>query len=213
MPVPLSFVLSSLALILIPGPAMYYVMGRAQRSSREALYAVLGLVIGDVVLIALAAAGFATVLLNWPRVLLTLKCLGLGYLAWVAIRLLGHSPPSDTITQRPGAGAWRRITGEAFLLTLGNLKPLLFFAAFFTSFLPNGAGTGGFAKLGAIFECLNIVVYVVLISVVAVLKPRIGRHIKANWVARAGALALLACVIVAGGRLIIDAYQHSTNLG
>lgn len=189
-----AFVPAALLVIASPGPAMLLVLGALARSRRHALVAVLGLAVGDLLLISLAGLGLAGLVLRWPVLLLALRWLGAAYVAWMGLRSLWASlrPPqpqaaAGTPPASPHAGF-----RAALLLTLFNPKLVLFFAAFLPLFLdPRQAHwLLGFFGLGALFELLNLAWYALLIGALGSVA---ARHLDKPWLQRTSAVALLGC--------------------
>lgn len=158
-----AFVAAALLVIIVPGPATLFVLSQARQSTRRAWRAVAGLVLGDLLLISMAAFGLAALLLRWPALLLLLRWGGAAYIAWLGLGLL---------LARPGAAPKPVPDGgfiKALLITVGNPKPLLLFGAFFPLFIgAQATGPGWLAQfylLGGIFELLNIGYFAALLAV------------------------------------------------
>ena len=184
-----AFVAAALLVIVVPGPAMLFVLGQARTAAPRALLAVAGLVVGDLLLISAAGLGLGALLQQWPGALLVLKTVGAAYVAWLGLALLRSAPSGDAPGQ-PGGAAF----GPALLLTLLNPKPMLFFGAFFPLFLAADSGDwlGGFLRLGLLFELINIGWFTLLIAGVALLRRHSGPPAGA-WLNRRGGLGLLGC--------------------
>lgn len=194
-----SFLIASALLIIAPGPATFYVAAQARISARHAALAVAGIVFGDLVLIGVAGAGFATVALQWPLLIVALKVVGAVYVAWCGVKLL------RTRTGTHGAATpspRRRDLLQGFLLTLGNPKAILFFAAFFPTFIDTGSPQPwavSFYALGVVFEIVNLLYFAVLILLVCLISrggdARMAR-IDLNKVSGAGLLICAALMLV-----------------
>ena len=90
-----TYVLGTLAIVLLPGPNSIFVLAvGAQRGVRAGYRAAAGVFIGDAVLMALAAAGVASLLRTYPPVFMVIKYAGAAYLAWVGLGII--------------RGAWRK---------------------------------------------------------------------------------------------------------
>ncbi|MBJ6763001.1 LysE family transporter [Myxococcaceae bacterium JPH2] len=161
-----SFLLAATLVIIVPGPATFYVAGRAQHSTRSAGLATAGIVAGDVVLITLAGAGFAALVSRWPMLLQAIQVSGALYIAYLGVDLLRASPAADAqarAAEAPPSGG----VLKGFLITLTNPKPILFFGAFFPVFIDKGAQSwmGSFYALGGLFEVINLLYFAALITV------------------------------------------------
>jgi leucine efflux protein len=75
--------------VLLPGPNSIFVLTvGAQRGVRAGYRAAAGVFIGDAVLMALAAAGVASLLRAYPPVFMVIKYAGAAYLAWVGFGII-----------------------------------------------------------------------------------------------------------------------------
>ena len=84
-----TYVLGTLAIVLLPGPNSIFVLTvGAQRGVRAGYRAAAGVFIGDAVLMALAAAGVASLLRAYPPVFMVIKYAGAAYLAWVGFGII-----------------------------------------------------------------------------------------------------------------------------
>lgn len=130
-----TYVLGTIAIILLPGPNSLYVLATAaQRGIRSGYRAAFGVFVGDGVLMFAAAAGVASLLRAFPPLFLVLKWGGAAYLTYMGIRLLlgafrRTSPSAAPVldSQRP----FRR----ALVISLMNPKAILFFVSFFIQFV------------------------------------------------------------------------------
>lgn len=194
-----AFLLAATMVIAVPGPATFYVAAQAHRSSWEAVCAISGIVLGDMILIAASGLGFAGLVSQWPVLLLAVKLAGAAYLSYLAWELL-RSRPSDfsAAEQRPvpvanpGSGFVKGV-----LLTVSNPKPLLFFAAFFPMFIQAGTPTPmpGFYALGLLFELLNLSYFAAIILLLGRLRtcPGLERFFAGSFNRISGYGLLLCC--------------------
>ena len=94
-----TYVLGTIAIVLLPGPNSLFVLSvAARRGVRHGYAAACGVFVGDTVLMTLAALGAASLLKAVPALFLVIKMVGAAYLAWVGVQLI--------------AGAVRRWRGE-----------------------------------------------------------------------------------------------------
>ncbi len=90
------FVAASLALTLVPGPAVLYIVARSVEGGRKAgLASVLGIGAGGFVHVAFAAVGLSAVLASSAAAFSAVKWLGVAYLIYLG---LAASSPA---TRRP----------------------------------------------------------------------------------------------------------------
>src|SRR5262249_61820728 len=79
-----TYVIGTVAIILLPGPNSMYVLSVAAGRGVRAGYAgALGVFLGDGVLMTLSAAGVASLLRAEPVVFLVVKTAVAGYLCWI----------------------------------------------------------------------------------------------------------------------------------
>src|SRR3954449_9305636 len=83
------FVAASVVLLLTPGPAVLYIVGRSVEHGRSAgLVSVLGIHLGTIVHITAAAIGLSALLVSSALAFAVVKYLGAAYLIWIGIRTL-----------------------------------------------------------------------------------------------------------------------------
>lgn len=93
-----TYVIGTVLIILLPGPNSMFVLSVAARRGVRAGYAAAcGVFIGDGVIMALSAAGVASLLRAQPILFDVVKYAGAGYLCWIGYGLI--------------RGAWRRRAG------------------------------------------------------------------------------------------------------
>jgi len=193
------FMLATLALLVVPGPAVVYIVARSiDQGARAGIVSALGLAVGSVVLAAAAAFGVSAVLGASPRAFDAVRYLGAGYLAFLGIRtLLVRDAPAATARRR--REPFSRIFGEGILVNLTNPKTALFFFAFLPQFVnPEGSVRAQIVLLGLVFSAMGMVtdsVYAAAAGAVAGRlrsDPRFPRLSRASAAAVYLALAVLA---------------------
>src|SRR5215212_1884894 len=97
------FVAAALALLLVPGPAVMYVVTRSVDQGRPAgLASVLGVGVGRLVHIAFAAIGLSALLASSAVAFSVVKWLGAAYLIWLGLqRLLTRGAEDATASVEP----------------------------------------------------------------------------------------------------------------
>jgi threonine/homoserine/homoserine lactone efflux protein len=160
------FLAAGLALNLTPGPDMLYVAGTAaSRGTRAGLAAALGVGVGCLLHVALAALGVAALLASSPLAFAALKWAGAGYLVYIGARGLWQSRRKSAVTEAAVAptaaagagndatGLWPTFWQGAFINAL-NPKVALFFLAFLPQFIDAGGAAQGLAMfwLGLMFD-------------------------------------------------------------
>jgi threonine/homoserine/homoserine lactone efflux protein len=153
-----AFALASILLLVIPGPAVLYIVNRSVSDGRTVgLAAVAGVQLGTFVHAVGAAAGLSAVLATSAVAFTAVKWLGAGYLVYVGIRTLAtRAPVLDG--DRPGVTV-RRAFGQGFVVNLFNPKIALFFLSFLPQFIRADSGRPVMQAivLGLVFCVLGVV--------------------------------------------------------
>ena len=152
------FVASALALLLIPGPAVLYIVGRSLHQGRRAGFAsVLGIAAGSSVHVAAAAFGLSALLLASSLAFSVVKYAGAAYLIYLGVRTLLGDDPHQTATLAP-PDRLRRVVAQGMVVNVLNPKTALFFFAFLPQFVDPGRGPVAqqVLWLGGIFLLLSI---------------------------------------------------------
>jgi threonine/homoserine/homoserine lactone efflux protein len=136
----LLFAAASLGLLVVPGPAVLYIVTRSVEQGRRAGFAsVLGVHIGTTVHILAAAAGLSALLVSSATAFSAVKYAGAAYLIALGLRrLLGRRPPEDQARVR-GDDA-RQAFVQGIVVNVLNPKTALFFLAFLPPFLDPSRG-------------------------------------------------------------------------
>ncbi|WUH90083.1 LysE family translocator [Streptomyces sp. NBC_00433] len=142
------FAALSLVLVLIPGPSVLFVLGRAlAHGRRTALGSVLGNAIGAYALIALVALGLGEVVSRSVALFDALKLAGAAYLVFLgvkAFRARGTLSAALRGEAEEGSAAPRRgdlrTLWEGFVVGVTNPKTMVFFAAVLPQFVNRDAG-------------------------------------------------------------------------
>jgi leucine efflux protein len=157
-----TYVIGTVAIILLPGPNSMYVLSVAAGRGIRAGYAgACGVFLGDGVLMTLSAAGVASLLKAEPRLFMVVKYAGAAYLCWIGFGLLraaarrwrGPAPAADA----PVSADEQRPFLRALLVSLLNPKAILFFISFFIQFVDPGYPypAVSFLVLGTIAELVS----------------------------------------------------------
>src|SRR3954451_315369 len=134
------FAAAALALLVVPGPAVIYVITRSASQGRRAgLISVLGLHTGSIVHVAAAATGLSALLLASATAFEAVKLAGAAYLVWLGIvKLFGRSGAERQADAPPST--MRRVYGQGIVVEILNPKTALFFVAFLPQFVDPGRG-------------------------------------------------------------------------
>ena len=152
----LAFATASVILLLIPGPAVLYIVNRSVSDGREAGFAaVAGLSLGNLVHALAAAAGLSAVLATSATAFNAVKWLGAGYLVFVGVRTL-LTKPLDIDPDQPGVTPRRAFT-QGVVVNVLNPKVALFFLSFLPQFIHPEQGRPGLQALvlGIVFVLIG----------------------------------------------------------
>jgi len=160
----LSFSLASLALIVIPGPSVAYVLATTLRDGRRVgVAATLGVETGYLVHVAGTVLGISALLAASAAAFTVVKVVGGTYLLWLAWRAW-RSRDQRTLAQLAQPGGAPLSSRAAFLraLPVGALNPktAIFYLAFLPQFIQPAAGPVALQLLvlGLLFIALATVV-------------------------------------------------------
>ena len=129
-----AFIGATVVLLLIPGPAVIYMVNRTLADGRSVgLASVAGLEVGDTIQALLAALGLSAVLATSQHLFDTVKWAGVVYLVWVGVRTLMTSPSafSSDATHVTRGYAFR----QGVIVNALNPKTALFFLSIFPQFV------------------------------------------------------------------------------
>ena len=153
------FCLTALALLVIPGPAVLYVVVQgAEQGRRTGLASVAGVHLGTLVHVAAATVGLSALIVASAVAFSAVKYAGALYLVYVGVRkLLGRDEPS----LEPGGRrvSYRRAFVRGAVVNVLNPKTALFFLALLPQFIdPDRGGVWSQALvLGLLFVTLGLV--------------------------------------------------------
>lgn len=153
----LVFVAASVALLLVPGPAMLYIVTCSVEGGRRAgLLSMLGVETGGLVHVAGAAAGLSALLASSATAFSVVKYAGAAYLVYLGVqRLRGSAAGGEQGAPEHGRGA--RLFRQGVLVQVLNPKVAVFFLAFLPQFVdPARGAVGQIVVLGVVFVLLAV---------------------------------------------------------
>jgi leucine efflux protein len=159
-----TYVIGTICIILLPGPNSIYVLAvAARRGVRAGYQGAAGVVLGDSVLMVLAAAGVGTLLKTHPTVFMLFKWAGAAYLAWIGGKLIFEAVQrwlrgSQSNVETAAVQDLSHPFSRAFAICMINPKAILFFMSFFIQFIDPAyaAPVLTVAALGLIFQVFSI---------------------------------------------------------
>lgn len=196
------FAFASLVLVVVPGPAVVYILTRSVSQGKTAgLVSAVGVNTGSAVHVLAAVFGLSVILSRSATAFSLIKWAGVGYLAWIGIRTLrgGDAMFTDQTRERL---ALRRVFVQGVLVNILNPKVAIFFLAFLPQFVDTQASNPTLQTfvLGMTLVIVGLVsdgVYALIGGRVGKLfrkNPRAGRNIRigagVTYLALAGAAAL-----------------------
>jgi threonine/homoserine/homoserine lactone efflux protein len=152
------FVAAALALLLVPGPAVLYIVARSIDQGRVAgLVSVLGVHLGSLVHVAAAAIGLSSLLVSSAVAFSVVKYAGAAYLIYLGVRALLSREEPHAVEVRPAR--LRTLLRQGAVVNILNPKTALFFLAFLPQFVDPNAGHVALQLifLGLVFVALGLV--------------------------------------------------------
>jgi threonine/homoserine/homoserine lactone efflux protein len=196
------FCIASLALAVVPGPAVTYIVTHSVDKGRSAgLAAAAGVASGGLVHAVAATIGLSAVIASSAAAFTAVKLVGAAYLIAVGIRrMLGneseqvHAPPL----------ALRRLYRQGVIVNVLNPKTALFFLAFLPQFVDTGSAVAPqVALLGLTFVLIAFAsdcAYALLADLLAGRLRRNDRSARIRRVASGGVFVALGVTAAAAHR-------------
>jgi threonine/homoserine/homoserine lactone efflux protein len=154
------FVGAALVLLLIPGPAVLYIVARSMEQGRLAGFVSdLGIHTATLVHILAAALGLSALLASSALAFSIVKYAGAAYLVWLGLKKIfgrADAPAGDEVLVRHSHA---RLFRDGFIVNLLNPKTALFFFAFLPQFVAPERGhlAMQIAFLGLLFAVIGLV--------------------------------------------------------
>jgi threonine/homoserine/homoserine lactone efflux protein len=152
------FAAAALALAVVPGPAVLYIVARSVDQGRLAgLVSALGIGVGSLVHVTAATIGLSSLLASSATAFTIVKYAGAAYLILLGVHRLLTREEVAAVAARP-----RRALGKIFrdgvVVNVLNPKTALFFLAFLPQFVDpdKGAATLQILALGLIFTVIAL---------------------------------------------------------
>ena len=136
------FVIVSVVLIVVPGPGVLFVVGRAlAHGRRTALATAAGHAAGNYVVAACVAFGLGALLERSAQAFTVVKLAGAAYLVWLGIQAIRRrSSLADAMSAAAAPQAGWRALRDGFAVGVTNPKSLILFGAILPQFVNRGAG-------------------------------------------------------------------------
>jgi len=157
-----AFAALSFAIIVIPGPSVMFVVGRAlSLGRRAALVTVAGNAAGFYVQVVLVAIGLGAIVERSVAAFTAIKLVGAMYLVWVGVQAVVHRRRNARMSvEVDGADvvAHRSLFADGFVVGIANPKTIVFFAAILPQFVETGGAPAGVQMLvlGVVFAVIAL---------------------------------------------------------
>lgn len=154
----LSFAAASFVLLIIPGPAVLYIVNRSMSDGRSvALASVAGLELGNLTHAVAATAGLSAVIAASATAFGVIKWAGAVYLVGVGLNTLVRRP--DAVTLSVDHLPRRRAFSQGVIVNVLNPKVALFFLSYLPQFVDESRGPAWsqVLTLGVVFVVIGSV--------------------------------------------------------
>ncbi len=192
----LSFLLTSLIVVVSPGTGVLYTLAVALKSgARASVAAAFGCTLGIVPHMLAAMLGLAAVLHTSAMAFAALKWCGVAYLLYMAWQALRETGALGIDTRPAEVRSRRRVIVTGFLINILNPKLSIFFLAFLPQFIAvdEGHPIGRMLELSGAFMAMTYAVFVLYGLFAAAVRDRVITRPKVlAWLRRSFALGFAA---------------------
>lgn len=171
------FLAAALIIAVVPGPGIFYVMGRTLSDGRRVgIASTLGTAMGGSVHILAGALGISAIIFASAQFFAAFKLVGAAYLIWLGIRTFREA--GSQLKRLAGPISAARAFREGVLVEALNPKTAAFFLAFIPQFLEPAQGHPAiqFLALGLISVTLNSVADLLVVMMAANAQAKLTRH-------------------------------------
>lgn len=151
---------AAIVLLLIPGPAVLYIVARSIDQGRKAgLASCSGITTGGLVHVLAAAFGLSALLVSSAMAYSVVKYAGATYLVYLGIKKLRERPVAADGMKHVEPASLRHVYAQGVLVQALNPKTAIFFFAFLPQFVnpTRGPVTLQFLALGMIFIVMGFI--------------------------------------------------------
>jgi threonine/homoserine/homoserine lactone efflux protein len=138
----IGFTLASFVLIVVPGPGVLFVVGRAlSHGRRTAIATAAGHAAGNYVVAACVAVGLGTILQRSAEVFIAVKLIGALYLVILGVQAIRHRKSLATAMSGAAGSSdgWRALR-DGLVVGVTNPKSYILFGAILPQFVNRSAG-------------------------------------------------------------------------
>ncbi|MFZ1881699.1 MAG: LysE family translocator [Gaiellaceae bacterium] len=179
------FSLAAIALAIVPGPAVAYIVTQSVDKGRRAgIVSALGIASGGLVHVAAATVGLSALIASSAAAFTVVKLVGAAYLIAVGVRrILTRDEPEATVEVQETR--LRRLYGQGVVVNVLNPKTALFFLAFLPQFVDRDRSVvPQVAILGLLFAAIALLSDLAYAVLADALAGRMRRSARAAWVRR-----------------------------
>ncbi len=205
LPTFLLFSAAALALLVVPGPAVLYIIARGASQGRQAaLVSVAGIHVGTLVHVLAAVAGLSAIVVASATAFTTIKLAGAVYLVYLGVSaLIGASKASDDsdVSSSLPQRTLRRVFADGVVLNILNPKTAVFFLAFVPQFVDvdRGNTAAQLLVLGALFIALGFLTDGIYAALAGVIGDRLrsAPHLERRAARGSGVIYILLGAVTA----------------
>jgi threonine/homoserine/homoserine lactone efflux protein len=154
------FISAALVLLLVPGPAVLYIVARSVEQGRIAGFVSdLGIHTATLVHVVAAGLGLSAILASSALAFSVVKYAGAAYLIWLGLKKIFGRPEEPDVNVTAQAHGHARLFRDGFIVNLLNPKTALFFLAFLPQFVEVERGHVAMQVvfLGLLFTAMGLV--------------------------------------------------------
>ncbi|KAF3996959.1 leucine efflux protein LeuE [Glaciimonas immobilis] len=183
-----NLIVATAIFLILPGPGTFCILTSASRHGlRGGLSSVIGVMMGDAVLMFLAAIGVAALLHANLVLFKGLQYIGAVYLAWLGYKLFrakGKGEGASASINVNNSGGVRAVSStlvdwrRGFFVTLINPKAIIFYMAFFPLFIDPVTQRGSitFLTMGVIISSCTLIYGSLLVLAGNAVAKHMARH-------------------------------------
>lgn len=148
-----------MALLVIPGPAVIYIVNRSVADGRQiGIAAVVGLELGTFMHVLAATVGLSAILATSENAFNVVKYLGASYLILIGLRTLTRKP--EAISTSASSMTQSQAFRQGFIINMLNPKIALFFLSFLPQFIDQNISSNARQALilGSVFVLCGFVI-------------------------------------------------------
>lgn len=186
----LSLTLLSVLMVMSPGPAFAVTVDQSLKHGKRAgIMTALGITLGDLFHIAVNLLGLSVLIMNAPKVMFMLQCMGALYFIYIGI--VGVCAGRvDAFDQSPPEMRGTQSFQRGLLVGVMNIKAMFFYLNFFAVMMPLGASLLMKVSYGMWVLCIVMIWFSVVALTLNHKSLRLRFLAQQHWIKRACGVAL-----------------------